>query len=139
MSTPTDAGPIFPTVSDLNRPFWDGCRERRLMLQCCDHCGFQRYPAAPACPRCLSAGSTWRAASGRGTLFSFIVFHRAYHPAWTKKVPYNVSLVELDEGPIMLSNVVGIANDDLRIGMALAATFEPLDETVLVPVFKLAD
>src|SRR5262249_38401244 len=108
---PTEAKPIFPPVNDLNRPFWDGCRARTLMLQRCAKCGFQRYRAAPVCPRCLSVEATWRPASGRGTLFSFVVFQRAYHPAWEKRVPYNVSMVELEEGPIVLTNVIGIANE----------------------------
>ena len=136
MNTDTKAKPIFPQVNDLNRPFWDGCRERKLMLQCCGKCGFKRYPAAPVCPRCLATELAWQQASGRGTLFSYVVFDRAYHPAWEAKVPYNVSLIELEDGPLVLSNVVGIKNEDLKIGMAVGADFEALDETVYVPVFR---
>src|ERR1039457_5396455 len=131
----TKTKPIYPTVNELNRPFWDGCRERRLMMQYCTKCGFVRYPAAPICPRCLATESTWQQASGRGTLFSFVVFHRAYHPAWEAKVPYNVSLIELEEGPIILSNVVGLKNEDLKIGLPVIAEFEILDVTILIPVF----
>jgi uncharacterized OB-fold protein len=132
------AKPIFPVITDLNRPFWDGCRERRLMLQCCDKCGFNRYPAAPICPVCLSPDATWKPASGRGSLHSFVIFQRAYHPAWKDKVPYNVSLVEIEEGPILLTNVVGIKNEELRVGMALEVDFESLDETTSIPIFKPA-
>jgi uncharacterized OB-fold protein len=135
-ATETKAKHILPNVTDLNRPFWDGCRDRRLMLQCCDKCGFHRYPAAPVCPRCLSPDATWKPASGRGTLHSFVIFHRAYHPDWQDKVPYNVSLVEIEEGPILLTNVVGIENDKLKVGMALQVDFEALDETAWIPVFR---
>jgi uncharacterized OB-fold protein len=106
------------------------------LLQRCTQCGFRRYPAAEVCPRCLSADARWEAASGRGELFSFVVFHRAYHPAWEGRVPYNVALVELEEGPIVLSNVVGVANERLEIGMKLIAAFEPLADALAIPVFR---
>ena len=91
------------------------------------------------CPRCLATEVTWQPASGRATLFSFAIFHRAYHPAWEKKVPYNVSMVELAEGPIVMSNVVGIDNARLKIGMPLSVDFEALDETMFKPVFRAAE
>ena len=77
--------------------------------------------------------------SGRGKVFSFVVFHRAYHPAWEGKVPYNVALVELDEGPIVLSNVIGIDNAELAVGLPVAVAFEAVDESLSIPVFTPAD
>ena len=59
-------------------------------------------------PNCLAPEAQWQPMSGRGQVFSFVVFHRAYHPAWEGKVPYTVALIELDEGPVMLSNVIGV-------------------------------
>ena len=76
--------------------------------------------------------------SGRGKVFSFVVFHRAYHPAWEGKVPYNVALIELDEGPIMLSNVVDVDNAKLAVGLPVAVAFEAMDESLSIPVFKPA-
>jgi uncharacterized protein len=71
-------------------------------------------------------------------VFSFVVFHRAYHPAWEGKVPYNVALIELDEGPIMLSNVIATDDAKLAIGLPVAVAFEAVDESLSIPVFKPA-
>lgn len=65
-----------------------------------------------------------------------MVFERAYHPAWQDKVPYNFSLVEIEEGPILLINVVGIANEKLVVGLPLQVEFEAVSETMSIPVFK---
>lgn len=139
MSNPTEAKakPILPTVNDLNRPFWEGCKSGQFLLQECAHCHFKRYPAAPSCPKCLAVESTWQPASGRAELFSYVIFERAYNPAWEGRTPYNVSLVELEEGPIVLSNVIDIPNTDLKIGMKLNVTFRQESE-VSIPVFKPA-
>jgi uncharacterized OB-fold protein len=67
-----------------------------------------------------------------------VVFHRAYHPAWEGKVPYNVALIELDEGPIMLSNVIATDNAALAVGLPVAVAFEAMDESLSIPVFKPA-
>jgi uncharacterized OB-fold protein len=130
------AAPIRPTISDLNRPFWDGCRRGELLLQRCNHCARLRYPASQVCPDCLGSEAQWQPMSGRGKVFSFVVFHRAYHPAWEGKVPYNVALIELDEGPIMLSNVVVVDNATLAVGSSVAVAFEAVDDDLSIPVFK---
>jgi uncharacterized OB-fold protein len=130
------AKPIRPNITPVNKPFWDGCRRGELLIQRCTACGRLRYPAGPVCPTCLSVETQWQPVSGKGTVFSFIVFHRAYHPAWEGKTPYNVSLVELDEGPIMLSNVVGIAQDKMAVGLPVSVAFERVDDEVTLPVFE---
>jgi uncharacterized OB-fold protein len=76
--------------------------------------------------------------SGRGQMFSFVVFHRAYHPAWEGKVPYTVALIELDEGPVMLSNVIGVDHAKLAVGLPVAVAFEAVDESLAIPVFTPA-
>ena len=129
--------PIKPTITDVNRPFWDACRERRLMAQRCTNCGELRYPAAAVCPQCLSIASEWRELSGRGEIFSFIVVHRGYHPYWAARVPYNVALIELEEGLRMFSNIVGTANDQLQVGQKVKVAFEQRAEELVVPVFEL--
>jgi hypothetical protein len=138
MNDKPKAAPVRPAVNEVNRPFWDGCRRGELRLQRCRHCGRLRYPAAVVCPDCLSADAQWQAMGGGGKVFSFVVFHRAYHPAWERKVPYNVALIELDEGPIMLSNVIGVDNAKLQVGLPVQVAFESLDESLAIPVFKPA-
>jgi uncharacterized protein len=138
MTDKPKAAPIRPAINDVNRPFWDGCRDGQLKVQRCTHCDRLRYPAGMVCPECLSGEAEWQSLSGRGKVFSFVVFHRAYHPAWEGKVPYNVALIELDEGPIMLSNVVSIDNAKLEVGLPVQAVFEAIDESLAIPVFKPA-
>src|SRR5258705_1502480 len=122
------------------RRFWDACGSGQLKVQRCTHGGSRRYPAGMVCPECLGGEAEWQPLSGQGKVFSFVVFHRAYHPAWEGKVPYNVALIELDEGPVMLSNVIGVDVDDanLAVGLPVAVAFEAVDESLAIPVFKPA-
>ena len=130
------AKPVLPTINETNRPFWDGCKQGKLLAQRCTQCSRLRFPAAVTCPNCLAAEAKWEALSGRGKVFSFIVFHRAYHPAWEGKVPYVVAMIELDEGPIMMSNVVGVDPALVKVGVPVTVAYEPLDENLSMPVFK---
>jgi len=127
---------IAPFITDLNRPFWEGCAAGELRLQHCTACGLLRYPVSETCPRCLSPEAEWRPMSGRGEVLSAIAFHRAYNPAWADRVPYNVALVQLAEGPRMFSNVVPL--DRLRIpaGTAVRVVFEATPDGVSIPRFE---
>lgn len=125
----------LPELTDLNRPFWEGAREGRLRMQRCDECEHVRYPISEWCPRCLSDRCTWTDLSGRGVVASTIVFHQVYNQAFADDVPYNVSLIQLDEGPRMISNVVGIPPSDVKVGMAVQVTFDPVTDEVTIPRF----
>ncbi|VTU45663.1 putative nucleic-acid-binding protein containing a Zn-ribbon (plasmid) [Variovorax sp. SRS16] len=133
----SDYAKPLPTLTDENRPFWDACRAGRLCLQRCDNCAHIRYPISPVCPRCLASGFEWAQVSGRGSVFSYIVFHRAYHPGFRDELPYNVALVQLDEGPRMYSNIVGTPNDQVRIGDAVEVVFDRATDEVTIPKFRL--
>jgi hypothetical protein len=137
----TDTAPAkpLPTITDENRPFWDGCAAGELRMQQCTSCGHIRFPIQPLCPRCLGTEFTWRALSGRGEVFARVVYHRAFHPAYAQDVPYNVVLVQLAEGPRMYSNVVGTPNEEIRVGDALAVVFDEVADGIHVPRFRPAD
>src|SRR5437763_1939561 len=109
----------LPTLREEHRPFSESSRNGRLTLQQSRSCGHLRYPISPYCPRCLSAEFAWTPVSGRGTVFSYIVIHQAYHPGFKADLPYNVALIQLEEGPRMYSNVVGVANDQVKVGDAV--------------------
>lgn len=79
--------------------------EGRLLLQRCA-CGELRLPPRAACPKCLATDWTWHAAEGSGRLYSWVVYHVAFHPDFRERLPYNVALVELDEGPRLITNIV---------------------------------
>lgn len=127
----------LPVLTDENRPFWEACRAGNLALQRCGQCAHFRYPISHCCPRCLSTDFAWTPLSGRGSVFSYVVFHRAYHPGFKDDVPYNVALVQLEEGPRMYSNIVGVPNDQVRIGDAVEVVFEPATPDITIPRFRL--
>lgn len=96
-----DAGPLLVAHRDA-------LAAGRLTFQRCAACQNAWLPPRDACPRCLSPEWAWEDASGSGRLVSWVVYHRAYHPAFADRVPYNVALVELDEGPRLITNVVDV-------------------------------
>lgn len=128
--------PVLPTIDDGNRPFWDGCREGVIRLQRCAACGHLRYPVAPLCPRCLATETVWEDVSGAGEVYSFAVFRHAYNDAWRERIPYTVALVRLEEGPTLISNVVGIEPEQVRVGLPVEAVFERASDDVTIPQFR---
>lgn len=97
----------FPTPepNELNRPFWDALDQGHLVFQRCE-CGHAWLPARRLCPQCLQERWVWEEASGNGRLESWVVYHVCYHEAFRSRLPYNVALVELDEGPRLITNIV---------------------------------
>ncbi len=127
----------LPTLCAENRPFWDGCREHKLRMQQCGGCKHVRFPISPVCPRCLDDAFEWLDLSGRGEVFSYIVFHQVYNKAFAADAPYNVALVQLEEGPRMYSNVVGVPNDAVKVGDKLEVVFDPVTDAITIPRFRL--
>lgn len=126
---------ILPTITELNRPFWDGCRNGELVLQRCASCERLRYPIAPVCPHCVGREWTWERVTGRGVVYTFAVFRHAYNEAWRDRVPYTVAIVQLDEGPTLIGDVDGIAPEDVRVGLPVRVDFEQVTEEITVPRF----
>ena len=126
-----------PTRTALTSPFWDAAREGRLALQHCEACGRSVFYPRAICPHCWSDQLGWRDASGRGVLKSFSVVHRPGHPAWAAVAPYTIGLVKLEEGPTMLSHILGPL-DQLAVGMPLAVAMTRVGEEVL-PFFAPSD
>lgn len=109
MQTTTPAAPA-PEITEVSAPFWQGLQRGVLCYQRCRACGHAWLPARSECPGCLAADSDWVPASGGARLISWVVYHVAYHPAFEKRLPYHVAVVELDEGPRLISNLVGLAD-----------------------------
>ena len=126
----------IPIPDEITAPFYDGARAGRLMLQHCTACDRWSFPVRERCPHCFANKLEWRAASGRGTLYTFAIMHQVMNPGFAGAVPYNVSQIDLEEGVRMISNVVGVANDALKIGMKLEAVFEDVGDGVSVPKFR---
>jgi len=112
-----DSGFILPGLEDpAARPFWDGTARGELLLQACADCDQPRFPPRPMCFRCRSVKVKWVPASGRGTVWSFVVPHPPLLPAYAEQAPYNVIVVALDEDPMlrMVGNLVTSAEGKLN-------------------------
>lgn len=130
-----NAKPV-PVPSEESKPYWEAARRRELKLQRCLDCGAFRFPPSVLCPECSSRSAEWAAVSGRGKVYSYVVFHRAYHPAFAGDLPYAVACVELEEGPRLLSNITGVAPEKIRCDMPVEVVFEPVTEEVTLPKFR---
>jgi uncharacterized OB-fold protein len=132
----SDFNPI-PEVTELSAPFWAAGLEGVLRLQRCSACGHIRFPLDFICPRCLSSEYEWAAMSGRGTVQTFIRFQRAYDPSWEGRVPYVVALIELEEGPVLISNVVGDDALNVKVSDPVEVIYEWKSVDAALPQFRM--
>ena len=126
----------LPGITEDGAPYWAACREGRLEVQRCLRCEHLRFPPAVLCPKCLAEEHEWVPLSGRGKIYSFIIVHRPQHPAFFADAPYNVAIVELEEGIRLHTNVVDCPNDELRIDLPVEVVFEKIDDEVTLPKFR---
>jgi uncharacterized OB-fold protein len=121
----------------LTAPFWRAARERRLLLQRCPECGMLRWPPRPICPTCWrpAEDDDWTEVGQMGEIWSFVVYHKAFDPIFSDKIPYNVTCVKLDAGPIFISNVVD--GNDLMIGSRVTAFFDDVSSDLTLVKFQL--
>ena len=128
----------IPAITPEMRPFFEAAKRNELRVQRCSACGTHRFPARAICSSCLSTEVEWAPVCGRGSVFSFNVMHQVYHPGFAAEVPYAVVVVQLDEGVRMISNLVGVAPDAIRIGMPVRVVFEAISDDVTLPKFAPA-
>ena len=109
--------------SDLNKPYLEALADERLAFQRCKVCTKPWMPASWECPSCLASDWQYEYATGNAELISWIIYHKAYHPSFESRVPYNVAVVELREGPRLITNIVGDrVLENLTIGADLELT-----------------
>jgi uncharacterized OB-fold protein len=126
----------LPVINEDTAPYWEYCRKHELRMQKCQQCGYIRFPASIVCPRCHSLEAEWARLSGKGKVYSFIVYHQAYHPAYKDALPYAVAIIQLDEGPRMESNIIGCKMEDIKIDMPVEVSFDDVTDEVTLPKFK---
>jgi uncharacterized OB-fold protein len=126
----------LPRLDTTNRPFWDGARQGKLLLQYCKACGDTRFPPSHVCPNCLSSDQDWKEASGKGKLESWVDMHRAYWDGFKGELPYRVCLVRLEEGPVVVSSLVD-KTDNLRMGQPVRVVFDAVTDEVTLPKFTV--
>ena len=125
-----------PVPNQWTKPFWDACNEKRLIAQRCDATGQVWFPPAPTSPNTRDDKWTWVDLSGKGKVASFVVMHQKYFPGYDDDMPYKVIEVELEEGIILISNIVELGDRELEIGMEVEVVFEPAGEEFLLPKFR---
>jgi uncharacterized protein len=133
---PDNARRPAPIVTDDSAVFWDAAREGRLVAQRCGSCRALRHPPRPMCPRCHSLEIDVAELSGNGTVYSYAILHHPQNPAF--EYPVLGVLVDLDEGIRVMSNIVDIDKDDIRVGLRVEVSFVPTTNDGRVPVFRPA-
>ena len=133
--TPVEYKKPLPFPDGDTQEFWDGAKRHELLIQKCDHSHY-RYPPRPICPECFSTNFTWEKVSGKGEVYTFIIVRVSPRPDW--EVPYVVAVIQLNEGPRMESNIVGIKPEDVKIGMKVQVVFEDVTDKFTLPKFKPA-
>lgn len=121
-----------------SEPFWASSRAHALELQRCDDCGRFRYYPGTVCHYCGSDRYTWAPISGRGTVYSYTVLERAKGNPFEEDLPIAIVLVTLEEGPVMLSDLVDYEDDDLRIGLPVTIDYDEIDDEYTLPLFRPA-
>jgi uncharacterized OB-fold protein len=122
-----------PTSSD--KAFWEAAKQHVLTAYHCKNCGTY-YSQPTDCIKCNNPQMEWGRVSGKGWLYTFGIYHQLYHPAWKGDIPYTVAWVQLDEGPILMTNIIGCKNEDLQVEMPVEVVFDDITEEFSLPKFR---
>ena len=128
----------LPAITPETRHFWEGTRAGELRLQRCDACAHVYFPPRPFCPQCGGREVSVQRASGRAALYSYVIHHRAA-PGFVP--PYSIAVVQLEEGPRMMTNIVDIAQapEALQLDMPLEVVFQRMSDEIHLPLFRPAE
>ncbi len=125
-----------PNPTNASAPYWEACRKHVLRFQRCAACNYVLFYPGYACPVCWSNKLEWITSSGRGSIYSLTVVEHPATDYFAEIGPVTVALVELEEGPIMMTNIVGSPPHDARIGDKVTVDFVDVNEAVSLPVFR---
>ena len=126
----------LPKPNRLSQPYWDAAQRHELMVLRCNQCGDKWLPPSDICLRCLSRDIDWVKASGRGKVWSWVVFHQRYFAAFEADLPYNVAYVELDEGPRLMTNLVDCDPASIHCDMPVEVVFDDVTPEITLPKFR---
>ena len=125
----------LPRITPDTKPFWEGCQRHELLLAECKACSKVHLPPGPVCTFCFSGDLGWRQASGRGQVSAWTVVHKEWFAAFRDDLPYNAAQIELEEGPRLTANLVGVDNGKISVGMAVEVVFDDVTPEVTLPRF----
>ncbi len=126
----------LPEPTPFDRPYWEYLKRHELRLPRCRACGHTFFPPQPCCPWCLAEELDWVQASGRGRVWSWVVFHHPYFRSFAADIPYVVALVELAEGPRMVSTIVDCPLEGLKCDMPVEVVFDDVKPEFTIPKFR---
>jgi len=126
----------LPVVTDESRPFWEGCRQGKLLLQYCDQCHRHQFYPRLYCMQCGSDKVRWVEASGRGVIYSYTIIHQNKAPEFVHDTPYNVAVVQLEEGPRLMCNIVDAPLNELRVDLPVTVVFDAVSDSISLPRFR---
>ncbi len=122
-----------PVNPEFTSPFWEATKRGELVLPRCRTCSDVFFYPREVCPNCLSSDLEWVAASGKGRVYAYTIVHQPANPAFREETPYVYAMIQLDEGPRMVSNLVDCPHEEISINMPVAAVFDEVTpETTLV-------
>ncbi|HXT93615.1 MAG TPA: Zn-ribbon domain-containing OB-fold protein [Trebonia sp.] len=127
---------IVPGTTELTAPYWDAARDGRLVVQECHVCRQVWHPPLHRCPHCHSGDLGWREVSGAGTVYTYTVVRHPTHFAFADKIPYILAMVELAEGPRLITALTGIEPGEVQVGQAVHAVFREVADGVTLPYFE---
>ena len=129
----------LPQPTPETREFWEGAQRGELRIQRCNACGRAYFFPRPLCPHCASTDVAWFTASGRGTLYSYIINHRPAY-GFQDWAPYVIAVVQLEEGPRMMTNIVGVepVPEQLPLDLPVEVTWEKQSDEITLPLFRPA-
>lgn len=126
----------LPRPTSDTKPFWDGCRRHELHFQKCLQCDHIRWPPSILCPFCHSQDTAWIRAEGKGKIYTYAIYHRAFHKGFEQDLPYITAVIELKEGPHFLSNIIDCDPEAVHINMAVELAWEDRVEQFSIPKFR---
>ena len=137
-----DVSKPLPAITTEAKPFWDAAAQQKLIIQRCHDCNAWVWTPRPSCNECGSEKVEWTQMSGKGEIYSFTVIRqvvgRAASKAFEPDIPYVIAWVDLDEGPRLITNVIGCPVEDVKMGMKVTVQFEKASEKIWLPKFKPA-
>jgi uncharacterized OB-fold protein len=126
----------LPVITEENRPFWEGCQQGKLLLQQCRKCHHYQFYPRLYCMQCSSETLQWVEANGRGVIYSFTIIYQNKSPEFVHETPYNVAIVQLEEGPRLLSNIVDVDATELQVDLPVAVVFDQVTDAITLPRFR---
>jgi hypothetical protein len=126
----------LPQMSPWSKPFWEGCKRHKLLVQKCKDCKKPIFYPKLFCPYCLSPNLEWTKATGRGKVYSYTVVHSYGPTEFSEDTPYVVAVIDLQEGVRMMSNVVGCPPEAVKCDMEVEVVFDDVTEEITLPKFK---